>query len=1322
MIERTGPRSAFLALAAACMLLAMAGVFSMEQAVALAPHSPYSAATTSCAVCHDVHESTVARKLLGPDTKDPDWLTESDVCFSCHGTGGTTSWDVETVLLPNSFGLITGSGHNVRLTPPDLPTDLTSHCSSCHGPHGDPATDFDLPKKGIVVDSVTVTPTDRVTWCTACHNTKHSWYVSTGAGTSANYETSITSPTRVDDVASDYNHYPTLGTFPGSDHYMDADDSVEATTAHFAIRSGIVMSLVDPSQEATRTTGDCLWCHASHRSSEPYDAVLKDYRPSTEDDKGSDGSAGSYAQACFECHGNSSIDATPLNSSDDVYISANPSVPYNNAYWATTAGARNIYLLVSDSTNPTRTGHQVRSSDAYYEPGSPLPCYECHNPHGSKNGNTTMISDALGGNLNPRGTAAQVRQFCFSCHTTGDGTPSGWDSDSNNDGVHTDGVYTTTLANTAVGTTAVGISRTVAPPTSYLRLSGSPYHLQAATQSCLACHDDAHNPGSGASNGGKDCYICHSTYMDYMEDGTDRDTGDTEAGVGSSRTTQYHHVMGSATKDGDEAVGGTDTGNFSNYPAAGTDVYCVSCHVDHDKFNASKSSSLRSTIAGTDTAPGSVTAASSDFNATSGGVCLGCHYLSRTKDTTNQKSDGTSVTPVIPDTTADTLVAATTAYDNSPHQYGVTGRARGDNTTFSGDCSKCHSDGQTGLFYKTATTGNEFGLHYDSSRRILEALGRGTVSDPYAEERFCYSCHSTTAAGFKTTADRDWYGVGLMDDGQAVENSQNIYAQMGPSAAWRTTSTNQLYFEPSSEQSVSGNQPSGDQASDTYAGGAWQARAMSPGQATVSYESYNTTNETVTGSAGGTTQNWRRVRFVSPPVATTTSVSAAAWTVSIYARESSANANAFLRPHIYVWRADNSTRVNIVTPANLNTEFGTTALPGAVKTSATAAGTAVTLQPGDKIVVDVAIQTSAVTTGGSYQLAYSWGASAQGYLQSPVSIPWSVPSGAGHLVDSYAGLHKPAQVDESRTYIRDNKHVECADCHSPHAAGGTLHTVGSANGNAIGTNSPLQGVWGVQPSTWPTWASPGSGAYNVVSPATKEYQICFKCHSGYNSAYTAGAVGANGTWSNGWGSSGVDLWTDVALEFNTTSNASFHPVAGGTGNNSTWLNSRMLSPWLTVNQTMTCSDCHQATNAASTAYGPHGSAVKKVLRGYWPTNSADGTGAYWTIGTRDDANLLCWKCHNRANFTSWTTVHQTNHMMVNMSGYRCVDCHLVVPHGGKLAGLIGDGNGQMPSRYARANDRTNTIFTGYTAPGTDASDCGVSCGNWAHSSTDGADW
>jgi hypothetical protein len=233
--------------------------------------------------------------------------------------------------------------------------------------------------------------------------------------------------------------------------------------------------------------------------------------------------------------------------------------------------------------------------------------------------------------------------------------------------------------------------------------------------------------------------------MDYMEDGTDRDTSDTEAGVGSSRTTRYHHVMGSDTKDGDEAVGGTDSGNFTSYPTSTTDVYCVSCHVDHDKFNSAKAANLRPDI--TDTTPGGI---ATDYDSTTdSGVCTGCHTTSLTKDTASQLDDGSTATPKV--------LAGPGQFGASAHDYYALSSYGA--STFSANCSKCHEDGQTKEFQ---TSSLEFGTHWSLVRRILSLLG-GTTTD-LLQQQHCYGCHSEVGDGWKSTEDRDFYNRASMTD------------------------------------------------------------------------------------------------------------------------------------------------------------------------------------------------------------------------------------------------------------------------------------------------------------------------------------------------------------------------------------------------------------------------------------------------------------------------------------------------------------------------------------------------------------------------------
>jgi hypothetical protein len=138
-----------------------------------------------------------------------------------------------------------------------------------------------------------------------------------------------------------------------------------------------------------------------------------------------------------------------------------------------------------------------------------------------------------------------------------------------------------------------------------------------------------------------------------------------------------------------------------------------------------------------------------------------------------------------------------------------------------------------------------------------------------------------------------------------------------------------------------------------------------------------------------------------------------------------------------------------------------------------------------------------------------------------------------HDVAGYSGLHKPSPTDETRTYLSANKHVECNDCHNPHAAKAGLHSSNQAHvaakTNLISDSGPLTGAQGAEP----TWSSSNWGGASswpsTSSTATKEYQICFKCHANYNTSYAS------------WGGAGAASWTNVALEFNPN-NQSYHPV------------------------------------------------------------------------------------------------------------------------------------------------------------------------------------
>lgn len=298
-------------------------------------------------------------------------------------------------------------------------------------------------------------------------------------------------------------------------------------------------------------------------------------------------------------------------------------------------------------------------------------------------------------------------------------------------------------------------------------------------------------------------------------------------------------------------------------------------------------------------------------------------------------------------------------------------------------------------------------------------------------------------------------------------------------------------------------------------------------------------------------------------------------------------------------------------------------------------------------------------------------------------------------VTGNSGRHRANET--TVTPVVNTAHVECTDCHNPHRArvdATGRHTVGT---NLIDVPGPLEGVSGVEFSPYPSnWANliswPAAAGVQPYATATKEYQICFKCHSSAN---------AN---TDDWDgvASGAGAWTDTALEFNRL-NPSYHPIVDTLGNGPNVLTTngapkglvaaQLLAPWNATPGTnlMYCSDCHESGTAAP--FGPHGSTVKWMLRGTytnWPfrasadNGTATGTASNWAYltngGTEDDT--FCQNCHPDTNSASSNNVHTTGDHK-NATDGRCLTCHIRVPHGGKVSRLINAATtaSNLPARY-----------------------------------------
>jgi predicted CXXCH cytochrome family protein len=259
-----------------------------------------------------------------------------------------------------------------------------------------------------------------------------------------------------------------------------------------------------------------------------------------------------------------------------------------------------------------------------------------------------------------------------------------------------------------------------------------------------------------------------------------------------------------------------------------------------------------------------------------------------------------------------------------------------------------------------------------------------------------------------------------------------------------------------------------------------------------------------------------------------------------------------------------------------------------------------------------------------------------------------------HPVATTTGIHDPAEPA-----VIQARHVECADCHNPHA---TNASTGTLSGS-------LAGVRGI------------NQAGLEIKPATAEYQICYRCHADSTNKpapTTARQIVQNNT----------------RLEFDT-SNPSHHAVVGpGKSANVPSL----IAPW-TAASLVKCSDCHN-NNAGPGAggtgpKGPHGSTNPKLLERPYALTAAATAGD------------ICYKCHSQSVVTKESPHNRSVHLR-----YGCKACH--DPHGISST----QGSAQYNSRLINVSTTDNTpVGTGATAKlyiDTVARKCYMNCHGESH--------
>jgi len=216
-----------------------------------------------------------------------------------------------------------------------------------------------------------------------------------------------------------------------------------------------------------------------------------------------------------------------------------------------------------------------------------------------------------------------------------------------------------------------------------------------------------------------------------------------------------------------------------------------------------------------------------------------------------------------------------------------------------------------------------------------------------------------------------------------------------------------------------------------------------------------------------------------------------------------------------------------------------------------------------------------------------------------------------HPVTLNAKAHSP-QEDPVNPSVR---HVACADCHNPHAAG-------TAAKSSARVGGALLGVTGMN----------SSGA--IIKAVSKEYELCYRCHA---DSIARGQPRVNRQWSE----------TNKRLQF-SPGNQSFHPVQTLGKNPNV---PSLITPWRT-SSTVTCEDCHNSDQAASAggsgASGPHGSIYSPllerqlILTDFTPENPAN--------------YALCYKCHSRDSILgNQSFKYHSKHIVDDKTA--CTTCH-----------------------------------------------------------------
>ncbi len=232
-----------------------------------------------------------------------------------------------------------------------------------------------------------------------------------------------------------------------------------------------------------------------------------------------------------------------------------------------------------------------------------------------------------------------------------------------------------------------------------------------------------------------------------------------------------------------------------------------------------------------------------------------------------------------------------------------------------------------------------------------------------------------------------------------------------------------------------------------------------------------------------------------------------------------------------------------------------------------------------------------------------------------ITADFNKPS--AHPIALSRGVH-----DEAENPLTAARHVQCADCHNPHATSATTAGKTVVAGGGPQLSRAIAGVKGV------------SAAGTVVGRIASEDELCYRCHSDSSSRAQAKVARQFAQ-------------TNTRLQF-SPGNASFHPVQSQGRNPNV---PSLILPWRTTSR-MQCTDCHNSDQSPAAggggANGPHGSAFapllerQLVLTDFSPESAAN--------------YALCYKCHSRDSLLSDQSF-KGHRMHIVEQQTACTTCH-----------------------------------------------------------------